>query len=122
MGKAGEESLEESSETMATVLFILIIGHLYGCVAKWVCHGLGQVGMKWKYRSHVIAYKWYLETWDLIPMEKKHSMLIMEKQLSTFQTEVTFRVIPANFLLFKLQLFSLESSNDVSKDNKELPL
>lgn len=53
---------------------------------------------------------------------KKHSTLIMEKQLNTFQTEATFRVIPPNCLLFKLQLFSFESPNDASKDNKELPL
>lgn len=34
MGKAGEESLEESSENMETVLFISTIGHLYGYVVE----------------------------------------------------------------------------------------
>lgn len=52
---------------------------------------------------------------------RKHITLIMEGQLSNFQTEATYRVIRPHFLLFKLQLFSFESSNDISNDNKKLP-
>lgn len=37
-------------------------------------------------------------------------------------TETTYRFLLPHFLLFKLPLFSFDSSNDISRDNKKLPL
>ena len=80
----------------------------------------GQPGVWWKCGS-------YQHINDILKPEalhpwRKHITLIMERQLSNFQTEATYRLIPLHYLLFKLQLFSFESPNDISKDNNKLPL
>ena len=115
LGGNGNSPLQ--ADSWSSLRHLVIIG-----ICWWVSwpSSQGQPGVGWKCGSYQ-HINHILKPEVLYPW-RKHITLIMERQLSNFQTEATYRLIPLHFLLFKLQLFSFESPNDISKDNNKLPL